>query len=349
MNSFRIRSLLTACCAAAFLTVACGQGTLNSPTGPSGALGSTALTVDDAADGAAVASSADLFEPLGRGNGKDKGTGGGDDDDKGKNDKGRGGSSDDDDDDDEDGDDDRRGPNRGPENGRRMLSGFVTAVDADSLTLRGIDVLVTAATRIRHGNRTLKLADVAIGDHAQARGTMNAAGTVLTASEIKVEHVGNDDDDEDDDDEDDDEDEAELRGAVGGLANTTGCPILTFTVGTTTVKTSNATTFDDVACTALTNGNLVEVEGRRLADGSIAATKVELQSGPNEVEGRISGLAGTTSCPILTFTIGTTTVTTSSTTQFSGVACGALANGTRVEVEGTLTGTTLAAASLELH
>src|SRR5687768_10504323 len=199
MNSVRFRSVLAACCAAALLTVACGQGTLNSPTGPSGTLGSTALMADDAANISTAASSDDLYEPLGRGNGKDKGKGNGKDKEKGE--KGRGG----DEDDDEDGEDDRRGPNRGPQNGRGMLSGFVTAVDADSLTIRGVDVRVTAATRIRHGHRTLTLDDVSVGDHAQARGTMNAAGTVLTASEVKVEGAGDDDGDDDDGDDDADD------------------------------------------------------------------------------------------------------------------------------------------------
>src|SRR5687768_6538355 len=193
MNSVRFRSVLAACCAAALLTVACGQGTLNSPAGPSGAPGSTAMIADDAANAPAAASSDDLYEPLGRGNGNGK--------DKEKGEKGRGG----DEDDDEDPDDDRRGPNRGPQNGRGMLSGFVTALDADSLTIRGVDVRVTAATRIRHGHRTLTLADISVGDHAQARGTMNAAGTVLTASEVKVEGAGDDDGDDDDGDDDADD------------------------------------------------------------------------------------------------------------------------------------------------
>jgi hypothetical protein len=104
-----------------------------------------------------------------------------------------------------------------------------------------------------------------------------------------------------------------------------------------------------VTCAALANGNLVEVEGQKQTDRSIIATKVELQSGPNEVEGLVSGLTGTAACPVLTFTIGTTTVTTSGTTQFSGVTCAALVNGMRVEVEGALSGSTLAAASLERH
>jgi hypothetical protein len=140
-----------------------------------------------------------------------------------------------------------------------------------------------------------------------------------------------------------------LRGAVAGLPATRSCPTLTFTIGTTTVKTNDRTRFDGVTCATLANGNVVEVEGVRQADGSILATEVELDAGPNEVKGVISGLTATSGCPSLTFTVDTTTVTTSNTTVFDGVACTALANGRRVEVKGALTGTTLAAATVELE
>jgi hypothetical protein len=58
---------------------------------------------------------------------------------------------------------------------------------------------------------------------------------------------------------------------------------LTFNVvrGTTTPTTTKVTTngdtkFDDVLCTALANDNTVEVKGTRQTDGSIVATKVEM-------------------------------------------------------------------------
>jgi len=64
-----------------------------------------------------------------------------------------------------------------------------------------------------------------------------------------------------------------------------------------------------------------------------------------EVEGMIAGLHGT--CPSVTFSIGTTTVTTSLATVFEDGACAALANGVLVEVKGTRTGSTIAAAVVE--
>ncbi len=332
----RVRSLLLVVFVAA-VAAGCGESTLSSPTGPSALTDAAGAGVDTASD-VLASTSDDALAALDGGRGSNSGGGNGKDkekekQEKDKSDRGPGLHRDEDD---EDEDDDRA-------RHRRNLSGFVTAVGTDSITIRAVVVKLTPTTVIRHGHRRLTLAQIAVGDHAQAKGMMGADGRTFTASEIKVEDTGRDNDDDEDD-----EDRVEVKGAVVGLPTSLPCPALTFTIGTTTVKTSSATVFDDVTCATLANGNIVEVEGVRQADGSILATKVELESGPNEVKGVISGLASTAGCPSLTFTVGTTTVTTSSTTVFSGVACTALANGRRVEVEGTLTGTTLAAARVEL-
>jgi len=111
----------------------------------------------------------------------------------------------------------------------------------------------------------------------------------------------------------------------------------------------------------LADGALVEVHGTRQADNSILATKVELQSGPNEVRGAVSELTGTATCgtatPALTFkvtpTVGTPVIVkTTATTTFTGgtLTCATLANGANVEVEGTTQADlSLTAASVELH
>lgn len=350
MHFARLRSWLFVSCAAAILTAGCGEGHSLSPTAPTALPDSSVSSIDGDADAFLAASTGEDFAALGNGKGSGGGSsnsGGGkgsgtdtDRSDKGKGGKGKDGTAevevDHDDDDADDEEDDDGEDNHGR---RRSVVGFVSAVGDGSITVRGIVVTIMDTTVIRHGHRRLTIADIHVGDHAQAKGTMSADGTTLTAVEVKVEDTGNDNDDEDDD-----ADKVEVKGAVGGLTGT--CPALTFTVGTTTVKTDAHTAFDDVTCAALVNGNTVEVEGQKQADHSVLASKVELESGPNEVEGRIAGLTGT--CPSLTFTIGTTTVTTSSATTFSGVACTALANNAKVEVEGTLTGTTLAAVWIEL-
>jgi hypothetical protein len=172
-------------------------------------------------------------------------------------------------------------------------------------------------------------------------------GTTLVATEIKVEDTGNDNDEN--------ENEAELKGTVSAFSGAATCPAATFTIGTTKVTTSATTVFDDVTCATLADGAIVEVEGTKQADGSILASKVEREAGPDEVDGTIFALAGTGSCPALTFKVGSTlatatTVNTNTSTTFNGVACTALANGARVEVEGTKQADgSITAASVELH
>ncbi|MBI4265730.1 MAG: hypothetical protein HY657_15250 [Acidobacteria bacterium] len=327
MFAVRLRSLLFVC-AIAVVAVGCGRGTMLSPTGPT-APESMSLGLDTGTDLVASSSSSEpgAFETMGRGNGR--GNSGGnpgrgkhdDDDPESEDDDGEDG---DEGDDDGEEDDDRRGP---PE-GRHHVSGFVTAVAADSLTVRGLTVMVDASTVIRHGHRMLTLDQIQIGDHVQARGTLN--GTTLLAREIKVEDTGRDNE--------------ELEGVMAGLTGT--CPIVTFTLGTTTVTTSSATQFEHVECAGLANGLEVEVAGARRADGSVLAARVRVELA--EVEGAISGLAG--SCPALTFTVGTTTVTTNSATTFDDGACAALANGATVEVKGfRQTDGAIAAVTVELE
>jgi len=336
LGSVRLRLLLVPFAAAA-LTVGCGEGNiLQSQTGPSGTLGSGASLTDDAAGGTATASSADTFGTLAKG-GNPGGKKPADADEPGQGKK----------------PDDADGPGQGkkPEDagnpGRSheaKVVGFVSAKFGDTLTVNGITVVAGPGAVIRHGNRTLTMADIEVGDHLQARGTME--GTALVATEIKVQDTGNDNDDVD---------EAELKGPVSGLSSTALCPVVTFMIGTTKVTTSAATVFDDVTCATLANGAIVEVEGATQADGSILATKVEVEAGPDEVEGTIFALSGTGTCPILTFKVGptastATTVNTNILTTFTGVACTALANGARVEIEGTTQADgSITAASVELH
>jgi hypothetical protein len=339
--SVRTRLLLVPFAAAA-LTVACGEGNvLQSPTGPSAAIGSGSLLTADDGDTSVVASASTAdFSTLAKGGGGKKPA--------------------------DDGDD---AENSGPGNGQKpedsdgghgrahedKVVGFVSATTFDTVTVKGITVMAAPGAVIRHGNRTLTMANIGIGDHIQARGTM--VGTTLTASEIKVENTNGEDDD-------DVGDVVPLEGAISALGpqpGTTGCPLVTFMIGTTKVNTSATTTFDDVACSALANGALIEVTGTKQADGSIIATKVEAEAGPDEVNGMVFELTGTASCgtatPALTLKVGATLATatlvkTTGTTAFTGgtLTCATLANGANVEVEGTKQADgSITAASVELH
>ena len=310
-----LRSWFMVACAAAVLTIGCGQGsTPYSPTAPTGALGSAALGGDENAVVAAVTSSDDELATLLKGGNKGKG---GNDSNEADKDNG----------------------NRG------MLSGFVSAVNSDSIVIRGITVEITSDTVVRHGNRRLTIGNIQVGDHAQARGTMN--GSTLVATEVKVEDTGRDNDDGEADEDDEDEAEGDdVEGTVSGLTGSCGSG-LTFMIGTTKVTTNGSTTFSGGSCSAIINLTKVEVEGTKGNDGTIAATKVELDL--DDVDGTISGLSGTGTCPSVTFNIGPTKVTTSAATTFSGVTCAALANGTKVEVEGTtLADLSIAAALVKL-
>ena len=262
MRLFGLRSWLLASCAAGVLAVVgCGQGNmLSSPTAPTPTVGSTAITSDETPGPAATASDAADEVALGlggSGHGKDK-----NDKEKGKKDKGKGGESAESDDDDDDDESD----------GHRTLSGFVTAKGTDTLTVRGLALKVTSTTRIRHGNRILTFADIQVGDHVQARGSMT--GTTLVATEVKVEDTDDDDDDDNEKDKDKDKGGAKVEGAVSGFS-ATGCPAVTFTVGTTKVTTTASTVFEHVTCATLANAMTVEAKGTKQTDGSILATKVE--------------------------------------------------------------------------
>lgn len=338
------RRLLLIPLAAAALAIGCGEGKLlESATGPSDISASATLLTADAADSVTTASTDGEFAALAKGGG-----GSGKDKDKGK-DK-------DEESDDTDADDDssNSGPGRGkkPDNGggpgrshQDKVVGFVDAKTGDSLTVRGVKVIAGPTAVIRHGHRRLTMDDIQVGDHVQARGAME--DTTLVATEIKVQDTDNDDDN--------DADEAELKGAIADLnLTTTPCPNVTFKIGTTIVKTNSSTKFDDAACADLANGKIVEVEGTKQADGSILASKVELEAGPDEVEGTVFEFSGASGCPAVTFKVGrvlsvATKVTTTSSTTFTGVTCATLANGAKVEVEGTKQADgSITAASVEL-
>lgn len=82
-------------------------------------------------------------------------------------------------------------------------------------------------------------------------------------------------------------------------------------------------------------GDKVEIRGTVEAT-TVRATEVKVDGERHgqltERKGLVSGLTGT--CPDLTFTIGTTKVTTSGSTYFKEGACAAVQNGVEVEVKG---------------
>ena len=166
---------------------------------------------------------------------------------------------------------------------RVQLSGFVEArgLAARTLIVRGTLATVPETALIRHGSRTLTLADIGVGDKVQIKGTVT--GTLVVATEVKVEERHHDDGesaddgevDEDTEDETDSESTAvRLRGVVEIIEG--DCPEVTFALAGAWVRTDSATRFKGVACIELHDGANVAIRGARQDDGSIAAARIEL-------------------------------------------------------------------------
>ncbi len=134
-----------------------------------------------------------------------------------------------------------------------------------------------------------------------------------------------------------------VEGIVSGRSG--ACPALSFSVNGTTVVTNSATQFEDGLCTTIQNGSKVDVKGTQQPNGTVLATKIDIDNPDPDVkvEGIVSGRSG--ACPAVTFSVGGTTVVTDAATRFDDGSCGTLQNGTKVDVKGTQqpNGTVLAA------
>ncbi len=141
----------------------------------------------------------------------------------------------------------------------------------------------------------------------------------------------------------------EFKGAITAPFNGT-----TFGIGAVvvTVSTQPAATFTPAGCTpaGLTAGRVVEVHGSFTGADQFTATRIDCEDLEDEVNGlkppagartEIEGFVANLGAA--SFTINGVTVTFSSATQFRNGSREDLVNGVRVEVDGTLDGTTLAA------
>ena len=151
--------------------------------------------------------------------------------------------------------------------------------------------------------------------------------------------------------------DAEIEGTVTAKGTNT----LTVAGKAVSVAASTTITHGDtkMALADIKVGDRVHVHGTLSGTTSttITATTIEVQDGmdtpgdggdknPNigggdqggtqtetEVSGTVSVRAGT--CPALTFTVGSTKVSTSASTKFENTTCSTLANGDKVQVQGT--------------
>jgi Domain of unknown function (DUF5666)/Putative binding domain, N-terminal len=80
----------------------------------------------------------------------------------------------------------------------------------------------------------------------------------------------------------------QFEGSVSGLSGT--CPALTFTVRGRTVRTNGSTDFRGGSCSALRNGDNVDVRGTTQPDGSVLASRVDRENDDDDDEGDDDGV-----------------------------------------------------------
>lgn len=224
------------------------------------------------------------------------------------------------------------------------VRGNVTAVDAaanpQAFTVGGLRVLVDDATVYANLN-PLGFAGIAVGGYVEVHGIRDAAGNLrATRVEGQVRDDANPAD--------------ELKGTVGALDTNAN----TFALGAVTVNYGNATFSPAGAGEAsLANGIVVEVHGAFNTAGTVfTATRVDIEDleddngglrpregERNESEGFVTNLSVAAGATSGTFTLNGRTVSFSASTQFRGGSLADLANNVRVEVDGTVSGTTLVA------
>lgn len=220
------------------------------------------------------------------------------------------------------------------------VEGLVQSIAADGLSLvvMGQTVLVDNTTIIDNnipGKNILNL--VAGTDNVEVNGHIRPNGIIqATFIEKKLANVT-----------------LEVRGFVNSHASGSA----TFRIGNLTVTYSGA----DISDMPTPNGNnwdgrFVEVKGTNFVSvtTTLSATKVELErQGRNvidefEVEGFVTQ-AGTPNGNVVDFTIGTTPVRTTATTEFRGGTVDEIVVGAKMSAEGRFDGSTLISKHVKFH
>lgn len=141
--------------------------------------------------------------------------------------------------------------------GRSVVTAVSGTCPALSFMVGGaVRVVTDASTRFDGGS----CASIRVGVRVRVKGDLRTEDGQVIAEEVEVEgHPGG-------------RAGGRIEGRIATRAGT--CPTLTLTVNGVSVTTSAATQFDDVACTALVAGMLVEVEGE-IVGTTLVATKIE--------------------------------------------------------------------------
>jgi len=173
---------------ALLVTAACGDSSRSSnPTAPS-AVVAVPVHIETGDANAESGATAGKGKPVNPGNGNS--------DDKGKDDKGKSPST--------------PAPTTptppsptppaNPVTGKLEIEGLISAISGTSITVNGQTVAVPAGTVLRHGSRAVAFSELGVGDRVHVKARMQ--GTILEATEVKLQNpAGGDDDDDDDDDQ----------------------------------------------------------------------------------------------------------------------------------------------------
>src|SRR5215203_1317095 len=198
MKSSKMLSLMIA---GSIVTVACGESKSSmNPVAPSAVV---AGTPNDEASDAGAASSATGGKPANPGDGTGGNRNGNDDGKDNDKDKGKG----------KDQPTVPTTPTPGnvtpptnttppaPSTRKVEIEGAIAATAGDSIVVNGQTVVVPATCPVRHGSRTLSLADLQVGDRVHVRASRTTSGigvtatTTLEATEVKVQNPGGGNDD----------------------------------------------------------------------------------------------------------------------------------------------------------
>jgi hypothetical protein len=202
------------------------------------------------------------------------------------------------------------------------IKGNIATLDTTAKTfeIRGVLIDYSGAT-FKDGVESNLSVDVRV----EIKGTLNATGTVVTATELEFKGL-------DDDKNSNSNGGYEVKGAISGLDTTAK----TFVVRNVTVNYA-AAGFEDGTAADLANGAVVEVKGT-VSAGVLLATKVDFEDGNGsndddsyEIKGSIASVDTTAQ----TFVLGNGTVVAYAGASFEDGSAANLLVGARVEVKGS--------------
>jgi hypothetical protein len=217
---------------------------------------------------------------------------------------------------------------RVPGTGTVALSGPVDCGTTTCTTTFKVDGFTVDAASARFLRGTA--ANLANGVFVRVRGTTDESTARIVASTVAFRDSG--------------EPEIELRGVVSAYKVAQTGTGATFSVRNVLVQTDAATRIRNCAG-ALSDGFAVEVEGTPGA-GAVAAREVKCLPAMDQLSSELRGTIGTASPSLRQFTLANfagLNVLWSDATVFVNGTSGQLAGGAFVEVEGKVTGSTLAA------